>query len=228
MNINLLKKTRSILQYASDIHLEKGFQRNITPHKPFLVLNGDIGYPHENSYKHFLLEMSFFFDKVFIIPGNHEFDDRTISYDDTEISIKNICNMRNNLIYLQKSRYLIDKKDNIFIAGCTLFSEFPLSKQPIHINHSKWLIDLVKSNKSDNYVITTHHCPHINLLLGGNYKFFNPKYFASDQTNVFENRNVFMWIYGHSHYNKEITMKNTLFTTNQYGKYEHPLMKYKQ
>lgn len=226
MNNNLINKTRSILQYASDIHLEKGFKRNITPSKPFLVLNGDIGYPRENSYKHFLLEMSFLFDKVFVLAGNHEFCDRRISYDDTEISIKNTCNMRNNLIYLQKSRHLIDEKDNIFIAGCTLFSEFPLSKQPIHINHSKWLADLVTSDKSQNYVIATHHCPHINLLLGGNYKFFNPKYFASDQTIVFENRNVFMWIYGHSHYNKEITMKNTLFTTNQYGKFEYPLANY--
>lgn len=224
----IMNKTRSILQYVSDLHLEKGYKRQIKPSKPLLVLCGDIGHPNEISYKNFLLEISFSFDKVFVVSGNHEFSDKSLSFDDTELLIKNVCEMRNNLFYLQKNKHLIDEKENIYIAGCTLFAEFPLSKQHIHKDHSRWLNDLVINDQKSKYVIASHHCPHINLLAGGNYKFFNPKYFASDQTKVFERDNVFMWIFGHSHHNIDVMMNNTLFTTNQYGKFEYPLSRYKK
>ena len=70
----LISKANSLLQYSSDLHLEKGFKRIIYPSKPYLVLAGDIGYPDDITYKNFLFEMSFLFDKVFVISGNHEFD----------------------------------------------------------------------------------------------------------------------------------------------------------
>jgi len=74
MNNRLINKSFSLLQFSSDIHLERGYKRDIIPIKPYLVLAGDIGYPNQDSYKQFLLGMSHKFDKVFVISGNHEFD----------------------------------------------------------------------------------------------------------------------------------------------------------
>ena len=51
----LISKANSLLQYSSDLHLEKGFKRTIRSNKPILILCGDIGYVHEKSYEEFLL-----------------------------------------------------------------------------------------------------------------------------------------------------------------------------
>lgn len=229
MNNRLINKAFSILQFASDLHLERGYKRDIIPLKPCLVLAGDIGYPNQNSYKQFLLGMSHKFDKVFVISGNHEFDNLTnpFSIEPVEYQIRNICALRNNLFYLQKSQHVIDDADNIILAGCTLFSELPKSKNDYHYEHTLWLRKITKENKNNNYVIATHHCPHVSLLTRKYYNFV-PRYFASNQKEVFSRDNVFMWLYGHSHDNVNAMMDNTLFMTNQYGGYKYPIKNYRK
>jgi len=221
----LMLKSSSLLQIASDLHLEIGFKRIIKPYKPFLILAGDIGYPSQTIYKDFILDMSSMFDKVFILSGNHEFDTLTNHFDISpiELRIKNICEMRNNLFYLQKTEHTIDEQDNIVLAGCTLFSELPKSKNSYHLDHSKWLQNITEQNK--NYIIATHHCPHISFITK---KFRNvaPRYFTSDQSHIFRKDNVFMWIFGHTHDNVNLIKDNTLFTTNQYGKFIYPITNY--
>ena len=65
------KLINKLLQYVSDLHLEKGFKRNIIPKKPNLILGGDIGYVFKKSYEEFLLyKISPNFEKVFILSGN--------------------------------------------------------------------------------------------------------------------------------------------------------------
>ena len=170
-----------------------------------------------------MLEMSFLFDKVFILSGNHEFDlDKYKTIEHTEAQIQNICSMRNNLFYLQKSQQLIDPVENISIAGCTLFSELPKAKYHHHVDHSLWLQNTVKNNPNISYIIATHHCPHIRLI-NGVYNKFLPKYFSSDQSKTFKNNNVIMWIFGHTHSNININLHNTFFTTNQYGIHKKPM-----
>lgn len=224
----LILKSSSLLQIASDLHLEIGFKRIIKPHKPFLILAGDIGYPSQTNYKDFMLDMSGMFDKVFILSGNHEFDtlkDRS-DISPTELRIKNICEMRNNLFYLQKTEHTIDEQDNIVLAGCTLFSELPKTKNSYHLDHSIWLHKITEQNKSKNYIIATHHCPHVSLIKT-KFRNFIPKYFTSDQSHIFRKDNVFMWIFGHTHDNVNILKDNTFFVTNQYGKFEHPIRNFK-
>ena len=57
----------NLFQYASDLHLEKGFKRSIIPKKPFLILAGDIGYPRDIEYKNFLYSMSVYFEKILVL-----------------------------------------------------------------------------------------------------------------------------------------------------------------
>ena len=69
---NFLKSTK----YVSDLHLEKNHIRKIVANKPNVILAGDIGYPKEESYKKFIHDISYKFEKVFVISGNHEYDNR--------------------------------------------------------------------------------------------------------------------------------------------------------
>jgi Icc-related predicted phosphoesterase len=221
---NLFKRSASLLQYVSDLHLEKGYKRNIIPSKKYLILAGDIGYPDQNSYKNFLLDMSFYFDKVFILSGNHEYD----NCDNTDIidmKINNICSMRNNLYFLQKKSYVICDVYNIKLSGCTFWSILPKSKYNLHLNHKKWLEDTLCNEKEYNHIIATHHCPLFECL----NKVVNSKtanYFATDQTEIIKKTNVVGWIHGHSHINKNINMYGKTIVSNQYGSYENPLYKF--
>ena len=186
-----IKYIRSILQYCSDLHLEKGFKRTITATKPYLVLAGDIGYPREQNYKDFLLHTSKYFDKVFVVSGNHEYDycySRDIQLVDTEI--EHICSMRNNLFFLQKNTHVLCNQRNIVLAGCTLWSTLPLSKHKYHFDHVQWLKNTLKDKQND-YIIATHHCPMFEILRKKNTD-RESKYFATDQSDLLENKNILM------------------------------------
>ena len=224
---NLLTYSQKILQYSSDLHLEKGFTRRIVPKKPYLVLAGDIGYPSDKNYKDLLLETSSSFDKVFIISGNHEYDyvytPETYTVDS---EIKNICNIRNNLFFLQKDEHVLCKERKLVLAGCTLWAALPMAKYKNHLNHVDWLKNTLKNNTENNYVIATHHCPSFEILRKKtNTNIAN--YFATDQTELIKNKNVLMWIHGHNHMNRDLYIHDTLLTSNQYGSFEFPLGGYK-
>lgn len=221
----LFNRSMSLLQYVSDLHLEKGFKRTIYAQKPYLLLGGDIGYPSYADYKMFLYEMSYNFDKVFILAGNHEYD-LSKNVIETDMEIIDICNSKNNLCFLQKDINCLDKENNIYIAGCTLWSKLPKSKFVHHLNHVEWLNKTISENKDKNFIIATHHCPSIECL---NKYFHNfvPNYFASDQSKILNYNNVVTWIHGHSHINKNFQYNNKWILSNQYGSHQYPLSGYK-
>jgi len=97
-----------MIQYISDLHLKKGCKRIINDRKPYLLLCGDFGYQRKDNYKDFMLGATSKFDKVFIVAGNHEYDNYNVNdFFKVEDLIKNICSMRNNLFFLQKEVHLI-------------------------------------------------------------------------------------------------------------------------
>lgn len=216
----LLSRSLSLVQYISDLHLEKGYIRRITPNKPNLVLAGDIGFPQHENYKNFLLEMSTQFDKVFVISGNHEYDFNSSSK--TEEDIENICSQRNNLFYLQKKSHLLCPENNLYISGCTLWSTLPKSRYNDHLDHVNWLKTL---NKNNNYIVATHYCP--SLLCLRNIQRIVPNYFATDQSDIIKMDNIVMWIHGHNHYNNDKIIHGKHIVSNQYGKYSRSLSNYK-
>jgi predicted phosphodiesterase len=216
---------RSTFQFVSDLHLEKGFQnRFINPKAPILILNGDIGNPFDISYQKFLTETSYYFDKVLIISGNHEYGKFHVSkYDDVDLRIHNICSIKNNLIYLQKDLFTFN---NITVAGCTFWSTKPKTKYDLHLDHVKWLTNTLKENIATDFIVATHHCP-LYECLHTKYSEKTPDYFASNQSDLIKMNNVKLWIYGHSHNNKKIFLHNKWIVSNQYGSYENPLYGYK-
>lgn len=217
----MLRRSLSLIQYVSDLHLEKGHPRRIIPSKPNLILAGDIGYPKNQSYRNFLLDMSHQFDKVFVISGNHEYDFNSRAEED----IENICSQRNNLFYLQKKSHVICRENNLFIAGCTLWATLPRSRYNDHLNHVNWLKKLLLQNENNNYIVATHYCP--SLLCLRNIQRIVPNYFASDQTDIIKMSNMVMWIHGHNHYNNDKIIHGKHIVSNQYGKYAKSLINYK-
>ena len=221
----MLNIIKGLIQYTSDLHLEKGFRRIIIPRKPYLVLAGDIGYPNQETYKNFLLNLSWNFDKVFVIAGNHEYDQNK-NILEVNNKIENICNMRNNLIFLQQKTHIICEKNNIKIAGCTLWSTFPKIKNQYHLKDTYWLYNTINQNEDTYYVIATHHCP-LYECINNKHKYKTMNYFASDQSHILKNSNLLMWIHGHTHYNRNLNIYDTLIVSNQYGSYQNPLYGYK-
>ena len=224
---NLFRKSLSLIQYVSDIHLEKGLSRNIIPRNPYLVLAGDIGYPNQESYKNFLLDMSNYFKKVFIVAGNHEYDIvKPSEIHRVDEQIENICSMRNNLFFLQKKSHVICKENNLLISGCTLWSKLPAIKYKYHLDQVKWLKNTLEDNPENNYIVATHHCPLFENLYIKNHGTI-PNYFATDQSELLKMENVLLWIHGHNHLNRDINIHGKWIMSNQYGGYEKPLRGYK-
>jgi predicted phosphodiesterase len=219
---NFLKNTK----YVSDIHLEKNYIRKIKADKPNIILAGDIGYPFESSYQTFIHDMSYNFDKVFVISGNHEYDGfKDISI--VENKIKNICNMRKNMYYLQKDIHMLCSKDNLYLAGCTLWAPLPLSKKIYHLEHVKWLSNLLLENKNKDFIVVTHHAP-LYECLHRHLQSYVPNYFSSEQKELIKMDNMIAWIHGHTHINKDINIYNKWILTNQYGSFFNPGKGYTQ
>lgn len=224
MYTKLFGRANSLIQYVSDLHLEKGFKRNVNPKKPYLLLGGDIGMPCSLEYKEFLFDMSNNFDKVFVLSGNHEYDFSNNIYE-VEQEINDICSAKNNLIYLQKNTHLICKENNLYIGGCTFWSKLPKSKFEYHLEHKKWLENLLIENNKNNYVVATHHCPLLQCL-NKSFQNYVPNYFATDQTDIVKMNNLVCWIHGHSHINKNFSVYGKWILSNQYGSYKKPLYNY--
>jgi Icc-related predicted phosphoesterase len=220
--MNFLKNS---IQYVSDLHIEKGFKRYVTPQKPFLILAGDIGYPSYVEYKNFLINTSYNFDKVFVISGNHEYDlcnvNRLYEVDD---EIENICMLRNNIFYMQKKKYVLCEKEKIVLAGCTFWSKLPKSKYKYHIEHKEWIENTIEDE--NNYIIATHHCPLFQCL-NRTYDNLIPNYFATNQSNILKKDNVIAWIHGHSHINNDFNIYGKWILSNQYGSFKNPIKNFK-
>jgi predicted phosphodiesterase len=220
-----MDKFKSLFQYASDLHIEKGFKRFIKPSKPYLILAGDIGYPSDIEYKNFLLDTSKFFDKVFVISGNHEYDLCKNDYNEVDNTIEDICYSKNNLFYLQKKTYKICDEDNLYLTGCTFWSALPKSKFNLHLEHKLWL-ENVLHNENNKYIVATHHCPLFQCI-NSSFQSLVPNYFATDQTELIKLDNLLTWIHGHSHINKDFNIYGKWIISNQYGSYKNYMKNYK-
>ena len=222
-----MNHVRNKLQYVSDLHIEKGYQRHIYAKRPYLLLGGDIGYVKEPGYKNFLRDVSYSFDKVFLLSGNHEYDGyRVGNFHKVEEKIKNICSMSSNIFYLQKDIHKLCDDYNIYIAGCTLWSTLPRSRLDFHYDHVEWLKSTLLENEDKTFVVATHHAPSFKCL-NTSLNSYVPNYFATDQIELIKMKNMLCWIFGHTHINKDIILETKHILSNQYGSFQDPLYGYK-
>lgn len=112
-------------QYMSDLHLEKQGYRRLEIHRaaPYLILAGDIGNIKDYAeYFAFLEHLCQLFDRVFLIPGNHEF-----FHLDRPEAQKLAAQMQSDLgerfVWMDRGKVDIEINDQtIVLLGCTLHS----------------------------------------------------------------------------------------------------------
>ena len=143
--VRSLKRTMSVkpfrIQYISDIHLEmydkQAFPLILKPNARYLALCGDIGYPREPIFKSFIDYCSRNWDKVFYLPGNHEYYNDKPHYHwkyttpDTMESIENdiqtVLTPYRNVFYLNKGVHEFPEEE-VNVVGATMWTHIPEDK----------------------------------------------------------------------------------------------------
>lgn len=233
------------IQYASDLHLEFDDNWRYLREHPLpvvgdiLVLAGDIGYFGDDNYTlhPFWNWASDNFSEVYVCPGNHEFykfyDLASMKDGDCMEIRKNVHCYYNAVVHV----------DGIDIILSTLWGNIPLkeafyTEQVIsdfrRIMYHKDLLTFsdfnrenqrcvsfvqtaVASSKATTKIVVTHHVP--------SYRMQCPEFAGSQANGAFnveledyiEQSGIDFWIYGHSHYNKDVRIGNTLCLSNQLG-----------
>jgi predicted phosphodiesterase len=130
---NRRSSSRPSFQILSDLHLEVGQQYStfqIPVSAPYLVLAGDIGrFIDYLSYLAFLKTQCSRFERVFLVPGNHEF--YGISHGDGLELAKKLetePDLDGRLILCHQRRFDVPGSD-VSILGCSLWSHIPNDAQ---------------------------------------------------------------------------------------------------
>jgi predicted phosphodiesterase len=128
------------IQYVSDIHLEfydkVPFPLLVKPNARYLALAGDIGQPSHSNYNAFFQYVSSNWDKVFYVPGNHEYYSKhpakkwkwvkpqTMEERDADIRSV-VCQYSNVHLLSPESPSIYLYKENVAIVGSTLWTHIP-------------------------------------------------------------------------------------------------------
>jgi predicted phosphodiesterase len=128
------------IQYVSDLHLEfyekAVFPQLVTPNARYLALAGDIGQPGSRVFQSFLSYVSGNWDRVFYVPGNHEYYAKQPApkwkYNQPTPFHERHQNLRES-VEPYKNIHLLDslcpsylcEEENVAIVGSTLWSHVP-------------------------------------------------------------------------------------------------------
>lgn len=220
-------------QYFSDVHLEFYNENlnkitrlfDINQNKAdFLLLAGDIGHPSKRSYAHFLQQMSPYFQKVIVIPGNHEYYNAKKSIEQVDTLCRQVCSSlpQQNVMFLQNEECRLSSHMTVY--GTTMWAHIPDSKANIVSSmmndyrcignfstntsnelHQKAVLKLNefidKQDDEQRVIVLTHHIPSFDLIDGC---FKTPFYndlncaFATDMP-IRHDPKIAAWVYGHTH-----------------------------
>lgn len=219
-------------------------------HNHFLLLAGDIGRINNNyyynQYKSFLNMTSQIFEKVILIPGNHEYYGS--SFYETEKKLTDLTDYFHNVIFLNNSVFI---NNNICILGTTLWTEGHTKEyiklndfyeiqdfvkdhslySRIHSDNKEWLNHEIEKYKKDyELIILTHHQPSFRLIDAKYKKFHNMNhFFAANCDDLFTQSKIKYWIYGHTHtpFYGKLEDSPIQFICNAYGyPRENPFIQY--
>jgi hypothetical protein len=234
------------IQYASDLHLEFAENSSYLKHHPLIVagdillLAGDVGYIGDDNYsKHpFWDWASDNFEKVIVIPGNHEFYkmfDIDKMYNGWKYPIRsNVCCYYNTVIPLRNDVELIattlwsmiEQKNAFYTeSAITDFRRIRYGSQPLDWNrfneeHERcvdFLTDSIERSSAKHILVASHHVPSFDLM--------SPEFDGSPLNGAFtvelkpliSESPIEYWIYGHSHRNIDAVIGKTKCVSNQLG-----------
>lgn len=230
-------------QLFSDIHIElrNGFPK-IRPLCTHLLLAGDIGNMSKDGHHHlfqFLDYCSQHWEKVYYVPGNHEFYIPDSNFTDINRMYKEtIAKRYTNVYYLDNDGVQLTEHINLY--GCTFwtrpnmttkydsFTDYMyLTKSTIRalsMDHEQQLKTYLETTTKKT-IVMTHFPPiqnHTSHPRFANQPQENTDYFAwnSSVLGTIKWDNVLCWISGHTHYSYDFTdsTKNHIrFLSNQMG-----------
>ena len=213
------------IRYFSDVHLEfvqshkiERFIKQIPLPKEneVCVLAGDIGNPYTTNYDIFMKWISVNFVKTFIIPGNHEYYNRTKTIEETNEFMEEYFKSFDN-ISLLNNKYEI-YQDYCFI-GSILWSKITNPAYKINDMNQIPNFDYEKYNAMNNKcieflnivikdntncIIITHHMPS-ETLIDPKYKDrdmlpYNQWFYCQMDDFIEINKSkIKLWFYGHTH-----------------------------
>ena len=241
------------LQYASDLHIEFQdnrawlFDHGLKHVGDVLVLAGDIAYLGDRQLlrnEYFDL-LSFNFEQVYIVPGNHEFyRGYELRYTLSDFEMK----IRTNVRYLNNKSVIIDDTEIFFT---TLWSKVPDAAlaavqngmmdtrricyknallyageyNELHRICSDWLADALDASTAKRKVVVTHHCPTTMDAFNGHIGSSLNCAFMVDMEGFMAVHKPDVWIFGHTHFNgdsnvlssHQAVVGGTRLLTNQLG-----------
>lgn len=223
----------------SDIHLEKyatakEFYTPIEgklPSADILILAGDVGYPHQPSYKELLTYFSAKYPRVLLVPGNHEYYPCNFDRKTTDAQLREIC-QETKVTLLDKSTEVID---DVTFHGTVLWSaidsgavkslndfNFVFRNRLDYLEQFMgcytWLRESLKNSTTEHNVVITHHLPTKKLIHPKflSYESLNTAFYTDILDNV-EMKNVDLWFCGHTHEMMEAVYLDTKFFVNPVG-----------
>lgn len=237
-------------QIASDLHIEMDFgklpiwQRYLDKVSDILILIGDIGrLDLFDQYRAFIKCVCTEWNKVILIPGNHEF---YVTVGITPQTYKMRWNMlrtieAENINLTVLFNDYIDLPGNLRLFGSVLWSYIPEDCRyrciPILIDQNNWASptwinkehfnavyeleqNMIKAKiDGKRLLVATHYAPiKKGCLSEENLKDKNNCYYTNDLERLLDKNYVYTWMFGHTHFNCDyrVNGNGTRLVTNQY------------
>ena len=234
--------TTQTIRYLSDLHLEfltpnetEQFINNIPSGiDEICILAGDIGNPYQIQYDMFMNFVNNHFKKIFVIPGNHEYYNRTKTIQETNEFMEHYFQQFDNIRFLNNSYEIYE---GYCFIGTTLWSKITnpeyeisdITKIPhfdyIQYNRLNMLsVDFLEDalQNNENCIVITHHLPS-NSLIDVKYKTQQMRpynqWFYCDLDELIEtfSQKIKCWIYGHTHTPSNSVINRIPFLCNPIG-----------
>ena len=236
------------IQYCSDLHLEFKENKNylsknpIIPSGEILLLAGDIvPFAIMESHNDFFDFISDNFEKVFWVPGNHEYYYFDVGNKNTSFHEK----IRSNVSLINNVSVI---ESNVTFIFSTLWSKIsPVNMRPIqqgvsdfkvikrngqifnphdfnelHEQSLNFIKQEIENATSNKMFVVTHHVPTF-LNYPAEYKGSDlNEAFAVELFDLIEKSAIDFWLFGHNHRNQaNFDINKTRMITNQLGYVKH-------
>lgn len=233
------------IQYCSDLHLEFAqnalflHKNSIKPVTDTLILAGDITLWGQKHFKHWFFDyVSKHWERVYYIPGNHEFysgkDLRILDQPVKEAIRENVFLVNNQVVSVDNCdlfltafwSHIPDKKSLLIEAHVSDFRLIKYRGKPLkakdfnklHAQSIDFLRTSIPESKAKHKIVVTHHIP---TQLCNPEQFRNSQInpaFVSEHYDFIADSDIDYWIYGHHHINMpEVEINGTKLVTNQLG-----------